>query len=114
MNSVVIQYHRFTTEIAEEHRLGETRFVVVTDPSGANRAYEVGDTVSESLAGDDVTDTEGNRWTVTADALITESGNCSVPRIPTHRAFLFGWYSYRNYSPVTGLVTPHQPKRNSR
>ena len=35
-------------------------------------------------------DTKGQRWTETADALVSEAG-VRLARVPAHRAFWFGW-----------------------
>ena len=73
--------------------LGDQRFVVLTDSSGANRVYESDDLKFESLDGDVVVDSDGNKWTVTPDALNAVDGDKSLPRVPAHRAFWFGWYA---------------------
>lgn len=74
-------------------KLGDHEIVILTDASGAHRAYESGHT---RFAGwdKDVTlvDTEGIRWTLTEDRLTSEDGDV-LPRLPAHRAFWFGWYA---------------------
>ena len=74
-------------------RVGATAFVVLTDASGANRAYESrGITFAEWNGNDLATDRDGRRWSVTEDAM-SASGQRLLPRMPAHRAFWFGWYS---------------------
>lgn len=76
-------------------RVGSTDLVLVVEPgSGAVRAYERG---ASSLAPDSepgtLVDASGRRWRVSEEALLSESGD-SLPRIPGHVAFWFGWYGF--------------------
>lgn len=74
-------------------RIGELSFVVLTDRSGANRVYETkGHMFSRWDAAQTAVDTNGLIWTVHEDRLDSESGDQLV-RLPSHRAFWFGWYS---------------------
>lgn len=74
-------------------RVGATAFVVLTDPSGANRVYESGGVRFAAWNGDLLaTDSEGRGWKVGEDALIGP-GRRKLRRLPAHRAFWFGWYS---------------------
>lgn len=71
--------------------LGGTAFVVLTDPSGANRVYERGDVELVAYDGDrTATDAQGNRWTLDEDALTGPDGR-TLRRLPANRAFWFGW-----------------------
>lgn len=80
---------------------GGHSFVVFTDASGANRVYQSGDTRFESWdLGVLATDVDGVRWIVSEDELQSEDGR-SLPRLPAHRAFWFGW---RAAHPDTRLV----------
>ncbi len=73
--------------------LGAVDFVVLTDPSGASRVYE---TRGWRFAGWDgragVRDASGERWTLT-EAALTSPDQTSLRRLPSHRAFWFGWYA---------------------
>lgn len=72
--------------------LGDQRFVILTDPSGANRVYEAGDVDFDKWDGDaTATDREGRQWKVASDGLTAEDNQ--LKRLPAHRAFWFGWYS---------------------
>ncbi len=76
-----------------QDRIGNTRFVVLTDRSGANRLYESGDVEFKTWDGNtDVIDIASRRWTVTEDALESSSG-VKLHRLPAYRAFWFGWFS---------------------
>ena len=76
-----------------QDRVGDTAFVVLTDPSGANRVYESGRVVFARWNGADVaTDAYGREWKVSEDAL-SGPPNQKLKRLPAHRAFWFGWYS---------------------
>ena len=71
----------------------DTALVVLTDPSGANRAYASGDVTIASYAGDrSVQDDAGMTWTLEEHALTAEDGRV-LHRIPAQRAFWFGWYA---------------------
>jgi len=85
---------RFLEENPLHHdRVGEVRFVVLTDASGANRVYETGDVVVSEWDGDATAiDDLGMRWTLTEDELRAADGR-TLPRLPSHRAFWFGWYA---------------------
>ena len=67
--------------------------VVLTDPSGANRAYASGDVTIASYDDDrSVQDDAGMTWTLEEHALTAEDGRV-LHRIPAQRAFWFGWYA---------------------
>jgi len=71
----------------------DTAFVVLTDPSGANRAYASGDVTFTRYDGDrSAQDASGTTWTLDEHALTAEDGR-ALHRIPTQRAFWFGWYA---------------------
>ena len=70
-----------------------TSLVVLTDPSGANRAYASDDVTFTGYDGDrSVRDSEGGTWTMDEHALSAEDGRV-LHRIPAQRAFWFGWYA---------------------
>jgi hypothetical protein len=72
--------------------VAELSFVVVTDRTGASRVYLSGGTRFAAFDGDSiVTGADGRRWLMTEDALT--AGATSLPRLPAHRAFWFGWYA---------------------
>jgi len=66
------------------------RYVVLTDPTGANRVYESGGVTFDKLARASATASDGAEWEVTEDALIGPGGQ-RLDRLPAHRAFWFGW-----------------------
>ena len=71
----------------------DTALVVLTDPSGANRAYRSEDVTFTGYDGDrGVQDASGTSWTMDEHALTSEDGRV-LHRIPAQRAFWFGWYS---------------------
>ena len=74
-------------------RIGPHRMLVLTDASGANRVYACGALrfINWNLV-DQAGDSQGGRWTVSEDALIGPRGQ-TLPRLPAHRAFWFGWYA---------------------
>ncbi len=89
------------TAIAADHlrgrpvfhgRLGAQDYVILTDPSGANRVFASGGRRFAAVSPDAVTDGQGGRWRVTEPALVAEDGE-ELARLPAHRAFWFGWFS---------------------
>ena len=82
-------------------RQGELEFVVLTDGSGAHRAYATDGLSFKRWDGSAVaTDSEGGRWTLSEQALSHEDGR-TLRRLSAHRAFWFGWYAA---NPNTRLV----------
>ena len=94
--------------------LADTGLVVITDPeAGGARAYlrsgvqfEPGSrTVTRGEA--TVTDTDGNVWRVTEEALVrADDPSSTLARIPTHMAYWFGWYSSYSNTLVHGQGAP--------
>lgn len=71
--------------------IGDTRFVVLTDKSGANRVYKSGSLRFEKYTGGATAmDDTGTVWTIHEDRLETTSGE-TLPRLETFNAFWFGW-----------------------
>ena len=67
--------------------------VVLTDPSGANRAYASQGVTFTGYDGDRTAqDGSGMSWTMDEHRLTAEDGRV-LHRIPAQRAFWFGWYS---------------------
>jgi hypothetical protein len=70
--------------------------VIVTDPEGgAPRVYERG--LREFRVGEDkleVVDQDGGRWSVTEDALVSESGDGELPRLKSRQLFWLGWSAF--------------------
>ena len=70
-----------------------TALVVLTDPSGANRAYASEDVTFARYDGDRrVEDASGKVWTLDEHALRAEDGR-ALRRLPAQRAFWFGWFA---------------------
>ena len=70
-----------------------TALVVLTDPSGANRAYASEEVTFARYDGDRrVEDGSGMIWTMDEHALTAEDGRV-LRRIPAQRAFWFGWHA---------------------
>lgn len=78
-------------------RGGAMEFVVLTDSSGAMRAYATNGLRFAKWDGDQrLTDSRGRRWLLQEDQLLSDDGQ-SLPRLPSHNAFWFGWYgAYSN------------------
>ncbi|MFY9314682.1 MAG: DUF3179 domain-containing protein [Burkholderiales bacterium] len=74
-------------------RIGGQAFVVLTDASGANRAYQSAQHRFASWDGEaTVRDSAGGAWKLTEDEL-TGPGGARLRRLPAHRAFWFGWFA---------------------
>ena len=70
-----------------------TALVVLTDPSGGNRAYASEDVTFTGYDGDrGAQDSSGAAWTMDEHALTAADGRV-LHRIPAQRAFWFGWYA---------------------
>ena len=70
-----------------------TAFVVLTDPSGANRAFASEEVTFAGYDGDrSVRDSKGETWAMDEHALRSDDGR-ALHRIPAQRAFWFGWYA---------------------
>ncbi len=78
-------------------QIGDLEFVVLTDKSGAARVYETnGLKFKDWDQKDTVTDAGGTKWTLSEAALTSANGD-KLFRLPSHRAFWFGWYgAYSN------------------
>lgn len=73
--------------------VGGLSVVVLTDQSGAHRAYETADVEFVEWDRDrSLTDSGGILWTVDESRLLSADGR-ELERYPAHRAFWFGWYS---------------------
>ncbi len=82
-------------------QVGELRFVVLTDPSGANRVYQARDRTFTGWDGlKTAVDAGGINWTLSEEQLRSAEGG-SLYRLPAQRAFWFGWFSAYGH---TGLV----------
>jgi len=69
--------------------LGGQGLVVLTDPSGAARVYDVGSVRVVTLQGAAAVDALGRSWTVTEAALT--HGEERLQRVAAHQVFWFGW-----------------------
>lgn len=84
---------------AGEH--GGQVYVVLTDASGAHRVYDRAGVVFAAFDGDRTVAAEGgDRWTLTEEAMLGPGGQ-SLPRLPSHNAFWFGWHAAH---PDTALI----------
>jgi len=76
-----------------QDQLGDLRFVVLTDSSGANRVYEAQDLVFTEWDGKQrLRDAQGGEWLL-EEARLSAPGGRVMHRLPAQRAFWFGWYS---------------------
>lgn len=74
-------------------QIADTELVVLTDRSGANRVYQTGGLRFASWDQDlQVTDGQGNVWTLSEDKLTAEDGR-TLDRYAAQRAFWFGWFA---------------------
>ncbi len=73
--------------------IGFQDVLVLTDGTGANRVYDPQGITIESYDSDaTAVDSEGTTWALSEDALTAPDGR-SLPRLPAHRSFWFGWYA---------------------
>ncbi len=72
-------------------QIGQQRFVVLTDDSGANRVYQAGSNKFISYDGrNELTDENNLIWRLSEEKLSNNQGQ-TLERLPYHRAFWFGW-----------------------
>ena len=84
-----------------ENRIGQQKFVVLTDKTGANRVYDPKAHKFSKYDGEStVTDKSGQHWTVHESWLEAKNGD-RLERLPYYRAFWFGW---RAAFPETKLI----------
>ncbi len=92
--------------------VGGLDVVVVASPeSRAGRIYQRGDRMFAATEDDDpglpptvLLDGNGDRWSVTEEALVSESDpSRTLSRIPSITSFWFGWFQYH---PDTEIFTP--------
>ena len=73
--------------------VGGQAIVVLTDNSGASRVYASEEVVFNRWDGaQSVVDNAGQTWALSEARLAAADGR-TLPRLPAHRAFWFGWYS---------------------
>ena len=73
--------------------LGDVAYVVLTDPSGANRVYRTqGQRFTETRGDQSVVGDDGRVWRIDEDGLTADDGQ-TLARLPAHRAFWFGWHA---------------------
>ncbi len=73
-------------------QVGGRELVVLTDRSGAMRAYETDGQRFEAWDQDAMlVDSAGDTWTLHEDRLVSEGGR-TLARLPSHSAFWFGWF----------------------
>ena len=75
-----------------QNALGDLKFIVLTDSSGANRVFETRGIQFVAYDQDSgVTDSNGGQWLLSEDKL--SSNGMELARLPAHRAFWFGWHA---------------------
>ena len=98
-------------ELVVNDTLGGDNLVVITTGRLGSRAYQRGDNsfVMEEgiIPGKDdvatVTDDSGHLWLVEENALVqADNAEVQLPRIPTHNAYWFGWFSFYPDTEVYG------------
>ena len=73
-------------------KIGDTKFVVLTDRSGGNRVYETDNLRFKKMKDGMVTDSDGQLWKIEEEQLVGPSGQV-LNRLPYHRIFWFAWYN---------------------
>ena len=75
------------------NKIADANLVILTDNSGAHRAYESKEIVFRTYDGQNsVTDSNGNKWKLMEDSLESKDGR-KLKRYPSHNVFWFAWYS---------------------
>ena len=88
---VAVSVEYLTQNPIAHHDINGVSVVILTDESGANRAYAAGDLKFTAYdRANTATDEAGNKWTLHEDAL-RRDGADARDRLPANRAFWFGW-----------------------
>ena len=90
--------------------LGSQDVVVVTSAGGGARVYQRGSHRFSLAQAEEirdgvptVVDQQGRRWQAREDALVlTGDESQSLPRLPSHMAYWFGWYAFHPDTDVYG------------
>ncbi len=90
--SVAIDTEYLEQNPVYQNTLGNQKYVVITDETGANRVYDPGGTSFEKLNAKGVVDATGTIWKITESQLTHPNGSVAK-RLPYHRAFWFGWHA---------------------
>ncbi|MEM6469818.1 MAG: DUF3179 domain-containing protein [Planctomycetota bacterium] len=87
-----------------EEKIGDQKFIVITDSSGACRAYAEPTTKYQRAEHGSIVDDDGNRWQAEEKGFrcLDDPDKPTLDRLPAHRAFWFAWYSQH---PDTRLLT---------
>ena len=83
-----------------QDKIGELNFIVLSDNSGAARAYHSNNIRFKSFKKNILTDESGGQWKVEEEYLIAPTGK-TLARLPSHNIFWFAWY---NAYPNTRLI----------
>ena len=87
--------------VVYQNKVGQQKFLVLTDKTGANRVYDPENVNIKDYDGEFVaTDQSGTKWTLNESWLENEKGE-RLKRLPYYRAFWFGW---RAAFPETKLI----------
>ncbi len=82
-----------------QDQINGTSIIVLSDKTGAARAYEAGDVIFTSYKKRQLKDKNGLLWNITEDYL--SNGSQQLKRLPAHNIFWFAWY---NSTPNTRLI----------
>ncbi len=83
-----------------QERIGDSKFVILTDKSGATRVFQSHDVDFKAYQNETLIDKKGRTWKV-AETEISLPDGTAFERIPSHHIFWFAWY---NAYPETRLV----------
>ena len=74
---------------------GEPVVLLADRSSGAVRAFRRGERTFAPGGAGALVDERGESWRVTEEALAPAApGAASLPRVPAHRSFWFGWFAF--------------------
>ncbi len=90
--SVAIDTEYLKRNPVYKNTLGNQKYVVITDETGANRVYDPAGISFEKLNAKGVVDATGTIWKITESQLTHPNGSVAK-RLPYHRAFWFGWHA---------------------
>ncbi len=89
-NPLAVSVKYLTRKRLYQDRIGDQNILIITESSGASRAYAINDEQFKSYKRGRLLDSNGVEWTVSEKDLAGPDGQ-QLLRIPAHEAFWFAW-----------------------
>ncbi|KAA3639342.1 MAG: DUF3179 domain-containing protein [Bacteroidetes bacterium] len=97
---LAISVKYLTRKKLHHDKIGDQNILIITESSGASRAYAINDQQFKSYKRGKLVDVNGEEWQVSEENLTSPDGQ-QLTRLPAHEAFWFAWV---NVFPDTRIV----------